>query len=438
MKARVYSHTLATFTLRSNTRYGNLGHTDEQGRDYHVCVAMLGKHAGRLRFRDFAYDTSVRIRISEILTVAEVDSGAIPLLVKSYPHVPINATMLSKGSFWVSLQPAVVHDAMINNMKGCNGSAPIVGGAAPMRIFVRDNHRGWFQPNNKTVATASGYNQTLALCMAAMGPTGHPVASDFVYEFPLGGRFHAPVTRKPMSQWSRAAGSAVRLMRTNIIKLGGGPSNTLDSNVLPVYVTKNIFQKVSIRVVGENLHWGRHFVSFQSPTSKCVGEEATIGRPTPMEVVNVFTDHHHTINSIGYLRTGTTGAITATSKQLSQATPHGQERVVCAAAIADLDPSGVQHHDFWKMVGRMRVAIVEIATINRVANGSIPVLWKSKTTLHLAGVGFQYGDSYISIQPYHSRCDGATSTTGDSWPIKLTAVNRTSRSVRRRRAGNGH
>ena len=106
-------------------------------------------------------------------------------------------------------------------------------------------------------------------------------------------------------------------------------------------------------------------------------------------------------------------------------TPYRYPRVVCAAAIAYEDPTGVHHYDFMRTVANLRVAIVEITAINGVSNGTIPVLWRSKTTLKLDGVGFGYGDVYLSIQPYQSRCDGRTSTTADSWPLKMTSVNKT-------------
>lgn len=242
------------------------------------------------------------------------------------------------------------------------------------------------------------------------------MASDFVYEFPLAGRFWAFVHRYPKQQGQ--SGLATRVMFTDVQKLGG-----IDSGVLPFYLTTNIFQVVSVQVRGQNMHWGRHFVSFQTSTSKCVGEQAVTGRSTPMEVLNVYIDAH----GVGYERTGTVGTIKPNYIQLGQLTTLGQERIFCAAGIAD--STGVQHHNFMRTVANLRIAVVKLATVNIVGNGTIPVLWNSKTTLTLTGDGFQYGDVYISIQPYSSRCDGTTSTTCDSWPIKMTSVNTTKHGV---------
>jgi len=209
-------------------------------------------------------------------------------------------------------------------------------------------------------------------------------------------------------------GIAVRVMVTDIVTIAG-----IDSGVLPVYVVTSIFKKVALQVEGSNLHWGRHFLSLQAATSTCLGEVAIIDRASPLEVLDVVQDH----NSFGSANTGTRGYVYATSVQLGETTKRNYERVVCAAAIAAMDPTGVQHYDFMRTVANLRVAVVQISAINGVANGTIPVLWRSHTTLKVEGFGFGYGDVYISIQPYHSRCDGATSLTGDSYAVPLTSLN---------------
>ena len=85
---------------------------------------------------------------------------------------------------------------------------------------------------------------------------------------------------------------------------------------------------------------------------------------------------------------------------------------MCVAMIGSKrDPTGVQHYNFVRKVSNLRIAVVQIQTINAVRNATIAVLWNSRTTLQLSGDGFQYGDMYISIQPMRSRCDGTSSIT---------------------------